>query len=225
MLDTLKLHEKLVLLALHGAKGRLQVGFLQYGIAASMLAELLLEQQIELTEGKKNIVVLKEGATADEPLLREVIEKLRASKKNRKLKHWVTKLAAMKGLNHRVAESLAEKHIVEKEIHKVLWVFKARRYTSQQPRIEAQLIQDIRDTIMKPSENTDPRMVLLISIAKALKILGKALSKKELKEHKAAIENIAKGNQFGELTKEIIAAIEVTVIIAATVPAISAATG
>ena len=197
---------------MHDEKGTVKASYLQYGLAACFLAELILQERIGL-EGKRNKVVVKSTVACDDELLTEVLQTISASKRDKKLKDWVTKFAALKNLKHRVAAPLVNEGVLELKIKKILWIFEQRLYPLARTEIEANLIAKAKAAVIQEPEQVEARTALLIAIAKGTRVLDAIFTKAELKAHKEQLHRIFKGQVLGEVTKEVIAAIEVAVLV------------
>jgi len=218
------LHHGLLLLALHDEKGTVKTSYLQYGLAACLLAELILQERIDL-EGKKKKVFVKSTEPCDDEVLTEVLQTIAASKREKPLKDWVTKFAGLKNLKHRVAAPLVNDGVLELKIKKILWVFEQRLYPLTRTEVEAILIAEAKAAVIQEPEQVEARTALLIAIAKGTRVLDAIFTKEELKTHKEQLERIFKGQVLGEVTKEVIAAIEVAVLVAVIIPAAVVTTG
>ena len=221
---SVSLHQALLLLALHDEKGTVKASYLQYGLAACLLAELILQERIGL-EGKKKKVLVKSAAPCSDEVLTEVLQTMAASKREKPLKDWVTKFAGLKNLKHRVAAPLVNDGVLELKIKKILWLFEQRLYPLARTEVEAKLIADTKAAVIQEPEQVEARTAILIAIAKGTRLLNTIFTKEELKTHKAQLERIFKGQVLGEVTKEVIEAIEVAVLVAVIIPAAVVTTG
>ena len=67
-----------------------RLGAPRYGIIGSVLLEMALNDKISIVNDR---LVLKNDVKFDNPIFSEVSMKIKHSKKPRKIKHWITKLA------------------------------------------------------------------------------------------------------------------------------------
>ena len=82
----------------------------------------------------------------------------------------------------------------------------------------------MRKAIFSDRRELDARTVVLISLASGSDILRHTFGRKELKPRKARIEKIANGDMTGKATREVIAACQTALIVAAIMPAMISTT-
>ncbi len=220
----IKLYEGLMLLALNEEKGTMSGAYIEYSVAAAVLAELLLLQRINVDRDDKDKVDVIDDSPTGDNVLDEALAKMCKAKRRRKLKDWVSSIGHISKLKHKVAEQLVEDGIIELEEKKVLWLFTQKVYPEVNPVPEQHLRHEMRRLVLDKPLEINPRIALMVSFAQSARLLNQVFSKDELKAHKKRIENIAKGEELGAIAKEVVAAVEVAVMIAAIMPAITAAT-
>lgn len=220
----IKLYEGLMLLALNEEKGTMSGAYIEYSVAAAVLAELLLLKRIQVDRDDKDKVDVVDDSPTGDKVLDEALEKMSKAKRRRKLKDWVSSIGHIKDLKHKVAEQLVEDGIIELEKKKVLWLFTQKVYPEVNPQPEQHLRHEMRRLVLDRPLEIDPRIALMVSLAHSARLLEQVFSKEELKASKKRIENIAKGEELGAIAKEVVAAVEVAVMIAVMMPAITAAT-
>jgi len=83
---------KFLLVAHHPEKGRFLISdaHINYGIIGAALLEMSLDEQIKIEENK--LILLKDG-NSENSIISEISKEIRTSKKTRKIKYWITKLA------------------------------------------------------------------------------------------------------------------------------------
>ncbi|CAB0150151.1 hypothetical protein PSI9734_00718 [Pseudidiomarina piscicola] len=220
----LKLYEGLMLLALCEEKGTMSAAYINYGVAAAMLADLLLLKRIEIDAENKNKVIVIDASPTEDPLFDEALAKLQDAKKPRKLDDWVMRLGSISKLKEKVAQALVASGIVKLEEKKVLWLFTQKVYPEVNPEPESYLRTEMRRLILDRPLEIDPRIAVMISLAKGARLLNQVFSKDELKANKERVQQVINGELLGQSTKDVIAAIEVAVMMTAIMPAIMAAT-
>lgn len=220
----MKLYEGLMLLALNEEKGTMSGAYIEYSVAAAVLAELLLLQRIRVVRDDKDKVELIDDSPTGDRVMDEALAKIGAAKRRRKLKDWVSSIGHISKLKHKVAAQLVEDGIVELEEKKVLWLFTQKVYPEVNAKPEQELRYEMRRLVLDKPLDIDPRVALMVSLAQSARLLNQVFSKQELKANKERIENISKGEELGAIAKEVVAAVEVAVMIAAIMPAITAAT-
>lgn len=219
-LDNLTLYEAIMLLALCEKKGTISGVYVAHVTAAALIAELLMRGHIKVDENNKNKVAVVSSHATGDLLLDEALTLIATAKQQKNLKDWVLKLAGIKDLNHKVAQTLATSGIVAAEKEKVLWLFERRLYPEINPLPEQQLRQAMRDAVLSDSNNIEPKIALVIALAKSARLLPQVFSKQELKAREQRIKQLENGELVSQAAKEAVQAIEAALIIAVIIPAI-----
>ncbi|WP_287816388.1 GPP34 family phosphoprotein [Idiomarina sp.] len=224
MPDNLKLYEAIVLLALCEEKGTMNGAYVEYATAAALAAELLMLGHIKVDNSNKEKVTLVNDNPTGDSLLDEALTKISDTKRQYQLEYWVEKLAGIKDLKHKVAQALAADGIVASEKEKVLWLFERRVYPEVNPEPEEQLRQEMRNVVLSDGDEIEPRIAIVVALANSAALLPQVFTKQELKDRKQRIKQLEKGELVSKAAKEAVQAIEAAVMIAAIMPAITAAT-
>jgi len=219
--NRLDLHHELLLLALKDEAGTAVSGTMYHqGLAAGLLAELLLRERIAVREERrKKFVELRNGAPLGEPALDGALERIAAAKRRATLQTWIMRLATQK-LKHAVAVELCRRGVLRADEDKVLLIFTRKIYPELDPRPEHEIVERLRRAIGSEATDLDPRTVILVSIAQAAGLLKRVFPKRELKERKQRIERIVNGEAMGRATREAIEAVQAAIAVAAIMPAI-----
>jgi len=220
----MKLYEGLVLLALQEETGNTTGSYLEYTIAAAILAELLLLERIRVNADNKDKVKVLDSSPTGDTVMDEALQKIADKKRPDTIKNWVSRIAQISKLKHKVAKQLVADRIVKSEDKKVLWIFSYKVYPELNPEPEQQLRTDMRRLVIDNPIEVDPRISLLVALAKSANLLKTMFSKDELKNHRERIDKIAKGEELGALTQEVISAVQAAMMVAVMMPAIMAAT-
>ena len=220
----LYLYQEIMLLALRDEKGTISTGFIEQVIAGAVLAELLLNEKITVEIAKKPLVNIENSAPCGDPVIDECLAKMKEAKRRASLQNWVSRLAGVKDLKHKAAQSLCDLGILKAEEDKILFIFTRRIYPELDPTPEREIIERLKTAIFTDKEPLDPRTVVLISLANGSGMLSETLGRKELKPYKKRIDKIQEGELTGEATKQVISACQSAVIVAAVMPAIAATT-
>ncbi|RUO62280.1 hypothetical protein CWI71_04965 [Pseudidiomarina insulisalsae] len=213
-----------MLLALNEEKGTMSGAYVEYSVAAAILAELLLLKRIRVNVDDKDKVELVDATSTGDKVMDEALQKIADAKRRAKLKDWVQRIGHISRLKHKVAEQLAADGIIALEEKKVLWLFTQKVYPEVNPKPEKELRYQMRRLVLEKPLEVDPRVALMVSLAKSAHLLSQVFSKEELKQHKERIEQIAKGEELGAIASDVVAAVEVAVMVAVMLPAITAAT-
>ena len=219
----LKLYESLVLLALHDEKGTTQGWYLEYTIAAAVLAELLMLKRIRVNSDNKDRVEIIDASPTGDKVMDEVLAKIAAKKRLDTLKNWVMTVGYLPKLKDKVADQLVADGIIKSEERKLLWVFTQKIYPEINPEPERHLRQEMRRLVLERPSEVDPRYAILIALAKSSYLLEQVFSKQEIKTHKARIEQVAKGEALGAVTSDVISSVQAAVMVAVMLPTMMAA--
>ena len=206
--NRLGLHQEVMLLALNDKKGTIISGtFYGMSLGGAILSELLLQNRVEIeTEGKKSFLNLVDNTTTGDEVLDEAIEKISAAKSRGILQIWVSRLASLKNLRHRIARQLCDKKILRANERPVLFFFKQRTYPQRDRGPEKEIIARLKSIIFSSGRDADPRTIVLLSLVNSSGLLAKLFDRKRLKSRKAHIENLVQGVTLGDATKKAIQA-------------------
>lgn len=234
MSHPLRLHHELLLLALHDEKGtNAFAAMLEMGLAGGVLAELLLEERIELRpegrKGKELVTVVSRAVLGDDVLdagLRRLID----AKRRADARTTVGRLARIKDMRARTAVALCRRGILREDEGRVLLLFKRRIYPTLDPAPERELVERVRRAVEEPGSEVAPRTALLVALAHATSALKAIYSSKEIRGHKKRLEELKEfRGEAGEAGAAARAAIEAAqaaavAVMAATTAATTAAT-
>ena len=220
----LSLYEEIMLLALRDEEGTIATGFTEHLVAGAILAELLLDGRISLEDTRKQLVDLQDGKPTGDPIIDECLERMATAKRRGSLQTWVSRLASIKKLRHKVARRLCDRRILRAGEDKVLFIFTRLVYPEIDPMPEKKIVDRLRAAIFTDRDDIDPRTVLLLSLADGSDLLRQTFGRKEIRARKKRIEKIANGDLTGKATKEVIAACQTAVMVAAIMPAIVSTT-
>jgi len=217
------IYEEILLLALRDKKGTMLFGInYPQALAGALLAELLLINKIEIeTSGKRKFVRLLNQKSTRNQLLDECIKKIASAKRRARPQNWIQRFANISRLRHKAAQSLCRKGILKMEEDKVLLLFNRKIYPELNPKPEKRLMDKLSDTLFGESKDIDPDTVILISICNSTGILKQIFDKSKLREKKNRIKEITFGNLIGNATKDAIEAMQVAVMVATIIPAIT----
>lgn len=186
----LRLHEEILLLALHDDKGTISTTS-SYALAmgGAILAELLLGERVIIEPHRKHgLVTLKDTRQLGDRILDESLERVRTAKRRAAPATWVSRFCGTKKLRQRVSEALVHKGILRAEEGRVLLVFPRTTYPTSNPRPEWDIVQRLRDAIFSDAGDVDPRTAVLAGIAHATSMLAPVFGRKEIKARKRRIE-------------------------------------
>ncbi len=188
----LRIYEKALLLILKDREGTIGISSSDYALAGALLSDLFLSGRLT-TEGRRHTVHLTDGRPIGDELLDECLSLIQASPKPIAAQRWITKLAALRDLRHRIARQLCRRGILREDEGKVLLFFSRRIYPELDPGPEAALVSELRDAIFTDTEEISPHTVALVALGNAVGLLGATFSHRELHGRKARLEAIARG--------------------------------
>lgn len=214
--NKLTLHEEILLLTLRDEKGTAEwgAGFYHYALGGAILAELLLVSCITIDDTKKHIISIVPGASVGDPVLAEALQLIQSSKRQKGLEAWVTKMASIKKLKHKVAEELCRKGILREEEARILGIFKSRRYPELDPEPERNLISRLEQAIFSEATEVHARTAIVISLAYRSEILKIPFRAKDLRKEKKRIEMIISTDLIGKATGDVVQAVQAATMIA-----------
>jgi len=222
----LTLPQELFLLALHDEKGRIPGSVsmeLHYSLGGAVLAELVLQGKVGLAE-KKKLAVLNDGMLGEDDLLNEGLERILASKKPRKVSHWVSEFSdAIQKMEKRLANRLVELGILRKEEKRFLGVIPYEVYPehTQNAGVENatakyHIKQHLRSVVLA-GEAADAHTLALLGLVKVSDLLGFVFTRDELKIAGKKIEALTCDDVVGQAVQECLDATMAAVIAATTV--------
>lgn len=225
--DDLRLHEAALLLALRDKEGTILPGTMyQLALGGALLAELLMAGRAEVEGEKKTKYVRLAGpasAPLGDPILDECVGRIGAAKRRATLSSWVSRLANLPKLKHRIAERLCRARVLRVEEDQILLIFRRKVYPELDPVPEKRLVDGMRRAIEADAGVVEPRTSVLIALAHHTGLLKAVLPRAELRARRKRIEQIAKGEALGRAVKGAVEAAQAAIVAAAVVPAICAA--
>lgn len=216
----LKLHEEMMLLALREKEGTFATGYPEYVIAGAILAELVLDHHIEFKNLDKKLVEIHSTKPVDDPVIDQCIAKMADDSDPATLQTWVTRISTIDDLSEKIARQLCERRILEVKEDQFLFIFKRHVYPEINPAPEKNIINRLHQAIFTDQHTVDPRTVVLISLADAADLLDQTFSHEDIESRRARIKQITDGELTGDAVKEVIAAYNSAMMVAATMPGI-----
>jgi hypothetical protein len=221
----LRLHEAVLLLALrdeHGTTDR-RAGMYRLAFGGAVLAELALEERIEVGAGKKALVeVAASEPLIGDPVLDHALLRIESSKRPRRATHWVGKLGNL-DLRRDSAEGMCRRGILHKTESRILFAFTRTRFPTVDPAPEQALIDAIHAAIDSDHATVDPGLASLIGVAHAAGTLRVVYSRRDLKARRQRIAEISRDAPAARATRAAVEAVQAAVIAASAAVAVSGA--
>jgi golgi phosphoprotein 3 len=222
-MDTLYLHEEILLIVLNDEKGTEHWGTeqYQYVLAGAIVAELALADRIVVDSDKKKLVNVISEEPFGNQLLDEALESISTAKRRKNLKGWVQKFVHISKMKNRIAEGLCQKGILRQEEGRFLLLFSRKTYPEENPLPERALIQRLRDAIFNDDSMVDTRTAVLISLTYGPGLLAIPFDSKELRGAKKRILKICDGEMIGKVTNQILEEIQAAIVVAVIMPTVT----
>ena len=207
--------EKFLLMARHPEKARSLISDLHihHGILGLLFLELSMKEAFTLD--KKQYLALHDAAYADDPLVNEVINRIRKSRRKRKLRDWIIRLSSKaSGYKWVYLQRMEEKGLVYIEKKKFLWLIPYRRVHLKAPQMRKDLLYVLKQSVMGETELTKEMVVLLgmVEACKMHKVFTR--DKAELKEFKVRLKTIIKESPIAEAVEKSIQQVQAAVMAA-----------
>ena len=193
----LRFAEEIILLMLHDDNGKfahVPSWSMDRALAGAVLMDLALENRIDTDP--ENLILIDATPVGDsllDPTLAEI-----AAGDQRDARYWVEH-TAKKGeqIREEALSRLIGGGILEPHEDRFLWVFRSRRY----PVVDGKAEREVKLRIMEvlfSDQIPEPRDVVIIALAEACGIFRELLSKRELEQAAARIEQVRKLDLIGQ---------------------------
>ncbi|WP_420638978.1 GOLPH3/VPS74 family protein [Candidatus Poriferisocius sp.] len=204
----LRFVEEIMLLLLRDDDGKfisIPQSSMDRAVAGAVLMELAMENRIDTD--LENLMLVDATPLGDsllDPALAMIAEGEESD-----ARHWVEQLARQgPQIREEALVRLVDKGILEREDDRFLWVFRSRRY----PLVDGEAEREVKLRIMGVLFSDDipsPRDVVIICLAHACGIFGEILSKRELEQAGARIDQVRKLDLIGQAMAQSIQDFEV----------------
>ena len=172
-----------------------------------MLVELALNGKVCLDDGKK-LLVLDSDPIGDE-ILDVELGKILKSGRPKKITSWVNALG-QKTLRRQIGASLVTKGVIVKAGIQFRWVIPSSIFPQQNASAKYWIKQRLRGIILA-SETAEPRLIALLNLLHACRLLNLVFTKDERRAASRQVEKLVKVNFFGEPLAQYLAEIELAV--------------
>ncbi len=198
----LRFVEEILLLLLRDDDGKfinVSQSSMDRAVAGAVLMELAMEDRIDTD---LEHLILVDATPVGDDLLDPTLAMIAAGQgvegQERDARHWVEQTAQKAPeIREATLDRLVERGILEREDDRFLWVFRSRRY----PTVDGEAEREVKLRIMGvlfSDEIPSPRDVVIICLAHACGIFTELLSKRELEQATARIEQVRKLDLIGQ---------------------------
>ena len=193
----LRFAEEIILLMLHDHNGKfapVPSWSMDRALAGAVLMDLALENRIDTDP--ENLILIDDTPVGDS-LLDATLAEIAAGDQ-RDARYWVEH-TAKKGeqIREDALSRLIDAGILEPHEDRFLWVFRSRRY----PVVDGKAEREVKLRIMEvlfSDQIPGPRDIVIIALADACGIFRELLSKRELEQAAARIDQVRKLDLIGQ---------------------------
>lgn len=218
----LTLYEDIMLLSLRDKEGTLEFGASwNLAVAGAIVAELMLKGHVAaVQERRRTYLEVANARPPEDLLLAHCLERVRVSRRRESIPTWVTRFSNIKNLKDRVAGGLCRKRILTEDEATVLLLFRRKVYPEIDPVPERELRQRMEHAIFHDDGAVEARTAITIALADGCRILPRLFEQRDLKERKARVAAIARGDLVGDAAREAVSAAEAALMMAIIVPTV-----
>ncbi len=217
---------KFLLLAHHPEKGRFLISdaHVNYGIIGAALLEISIDGQINIEENK--LLLLKE-ANSENSIIAKILKEIRSSKKTRKIKYWITKLARKsRKFKWAILADLEKNQLLKIEDRKFLGLISYKKSYLIESKTRNDLINQLKKDALSGRDLSNETILVLglIEACKMHKIITS--DKVELKKLKQELKEIIKKSPIADTVDKTIKQVQTAIIgaiVASTVAASASA--
>jgi hypothetical protein len=191
-----------------------------YSLAGAVLLELYLKNKISIRD---KLVYVESYKTSGDVTLDQVMEQIRKSPKNKKIKYWVQKFGFRGNkLKSSILDQMVNSRIYRKKENKVMGLFTCRKYYNSNPGYKKELQQKIRKIVLEESGITE-ELFILVSLVGTSGLVRKLFTNStERKFAKRKIKEMIKDNDFGKAISDTIASANAAIVAAVSAGAVVA---
>ena len=204
----LRFVEEILLLLLRDDDGKfvnVPQSSMDRAVAGAVLMELAMENRIDTD---LESLILVDATPLGDSLLDPTLAMI-AEGQEKDARHWVEQTAQKAPeIREATLARLVERGVLEQEDDRFLWVFRSRRY----PMVDGEAEREVKLRIMGvlfSDEIPSPRDVVIICLAHACGIFSELLSKRELEQASARIEQVRKLDLIGQAMSQSIQDFEI----------------
>ena len=198
----LPIPEELFTLAIDDNEGAVRASMkssLRFGLAGAFLAELVLANKIQMAEDRLTLASSKPTGDA---LCDDILAMITADNKPHKLGHWIQAIGSKLTIKQ-VALRLVELKVIVIEKKQYEWVIPYPALPQGQASAKYLLKQHLRGIVLA-GEPASPADIVLFSLLKGCGLLRALFTQDERKLADKKVEEMAKGEVFGEAVAKVL---------------------
>src|SRR5438309_6248767 len=216
----LSLPEQLLLIAFdpeRGRPGRQGDMALGFGLAGAVAMDLVLHDAARLENGK-----LEAGSSTGDPILDDALNRIRAERRPRDLKHWVKALTGRSvRLRGRLLQRLVERGVLTARTERILGVFEVERQSLANPALRADLVENVRQALLGDAA-LQARTASLIALMSSCGLVDRVVPQEERPAARARAKAIASGDLGSRAVSSAVADVQAAVMAGVTAAIVSA---
>ena len=176
-------------------------------IAGAVLMELAMENRIDTD---LESLILVDPTPVGDDLVDPILAAIGAGEKHDS-RYWIEHTAQQANdIREGALSRLVGRGILEQQDDRFLWVFRSRRYPMVDGKAEREVKLRIMGVLLS-DEIPDPRDVVIICLADVCGLFRQMLSKRELDQASARIEQVRKLDLIGQAVSQAIHDIEISI--------------
>jgi golgi phosphoprotein 3 len=200
----LNLAEELLLLSIDDQKGTViscdQV--LDYGLAGSVLVELILQQKVEITD---NLVIVTDVTSTGDQILDAAIAKIQQATQPVLAQRWIDSLSSdLGGLRQILLDQLVVKGILRKDEQKILWMFSVANYPTQDVAVENEVRRRVRAAVMTGNFDSSRTLVLVAILSTCRFVLNSIFKPEEQAQVNIRVKEMLDADFTGKAIAEVV---------------------
>lgn len=209
----LTLPEEVLLLVLTDRTGSLlEETHFRYALGGAILAELMLQDRIELEPGTgQHLVTVTQRKATGDPVLDDALVQLVNATRRANPEKWVDRFSEHEELYLRVCRQLCRKKVLDEHEGRVRLVFRRTVYADLDPDVQAEVVGRVRNAVFD-DDPVDVRTALLTTLAGAGDILVGVFEAEELIPRRERIRSLLAETEMSEKTRDAAVQAEAAVI-------------
>lgn len=190
--NSLRIHEKALLLILKDQEGTPAVLDHRRVLAGAILSELFLEGRLR-SKGKGRAVYVADDSPTGDDILDDCVRRIASESVQYPTMRWIGAFSAIADLMHRVARQLCRRGILREDEAKVAFFFTRKVYPEVDPEPEAALVAELEEAIFTDIDEIAPHTAALVALGNATGLLGATFPRRRLWARRERLHAISRG--------------------------------